>query len=481
VTPWVKRGRIFAGGARFAPSNGNSTRVYRGGTRRGAPTLLHFDQNPGRRGASVESLGARIAADPSLMQLLPLAALKPEAGASGLAAQKAVRREAQVAALLAHSRILAEIARRTGEVETLGRAASVIRRAYGLADADHRLASAAGMAHASVLILSATLFGDGESVEVAKHKLDEAAAGLSGDVDRAHFAALRGRLLAQEALIARSMDIGRAAAEVLARAADRLVVLGETAAAVDARCDRADLLIGAGVQRKSRRLLDLALSELSAVSQALNAAYHPLSSARAETLRGQALAALGDLSGDAGTLAQSVAVLLAVAEDVSFDHSPLDAARASHALGLSLQALGEASEEAALFDRAVAVFAPALQALDAQPLLPFRSVVAYDAAACLARRAERRGDLPALERAEAAFRDALKTRSAAKDPVSWAVTQVALARIYEAEAELRGDTGERADAAFALTAALDVFSEHGLRSLSTSALAALERVRPAAT
>jgi hypothetical protein len=441
--------------------------------------LLHFDRDSGRRGASLDALGARIAADPSLMQLLPLAALKPEAGASGLAAQKAIKRDAQVAALLAHARILAEIARRTGEVETLGRAAAVIRRAYGLSGADHRLASAARMAQVAVLILSAALFGDVESVEVAKQNLDEAAGGLSGDVDRAHFAALRGRLLAQEALIARSMDIGRAATEVLAHAAARLAALGETAAAADARCDRADLLIAAGVQRKSRRLLDLAVEELAAVSKALNAAYHPLSSARAETLRGQALAALGDLSGDAGTLAQSVAVLLATAEDVSFDHSPLDAARASHALGLSLQALGEASEEAALFDRAVAVFAPALQALDAQPMLPLRSMVAYDAAACVARRAERRGDLPALERAEAAFRDALKVRSAAKDPVSWAVTQVALARIYEAEAELRGDTGERADAAFALTAALDVFSEHGLRTLSAAALAALERVKAA--
>ena len=77
----------------------------------------------------------------------------------------------------------------------------------------------------------------------------------------------------------------------------------------------------------------------------------------------------------------------------------------------------------------------------------------------------------------AAFRDALKSRSAAKDPLSWAVTQVALARIYEAEADLRGDTGERADAAFAPTSALEVFAEKGLRSLADVALTALERVR----
>jgi hypothetical protein len=45
---------------------------------------------------------------------------------------------------------------------------------------------------------------------------------------------------------------------------------------------------------------------------------------------------------------------------------------------------------------------------------------------------------------------------------------------------LRGDTGERADAAFALASALEVFAERGLRSLSDMALTALERVKAAA-
>jgi hypothetical protein len=47
----------------------------------------------------------------------------------------------------------------------------------------------------------------------------------------------------------------------------------------------------------------------------------------------------------------------------------------------------------------------------------------------------------------------------------------------EAQAALRPDTGERADAAFALTSALDVFSERGLRTLSDAALTALERLK----
>ncbi len=158
----------------------------------------------------------------------------------------------------------------------------------------------------------------------------------------------------------------------------------------------------------------------------------------------------------------------------------MDAVRAGHALALTLQSLGEACDDDVLFDRAINVFAPVLSALEIVPHLPLRSVVVHDAAACLARRAERRGDLASLESAEAAFREALKGDAVSADPLAWAVTQVALARIYEVEADLRGDRGERRDAAFALASALEVFAEHGLRSLSDVALTALARIKATA-
>ena len=55
--------------------------------------------------------------------------------------------------------------------------------------------------------------------------------------------------------------------------------------------------------------------------------------------------------------------------------------------------------------------------------------------------------------------------------------QVNLARLYEARVEITGtDRGERTAAATALNAALDVFSEQGLHSLSVIAADALARV-----
>ncbi len=442
---------------------------------------MHFGRDTGRRGASGDGLGARLSADPSLMQLLPLMALRAEAASSGLAAHRAPKGD-EARAFLAHGAILQEIARRTGEVETLARAASAILNARDLAKGDRRITAEALLAHASALSLGATLFGDVDAAVSAGERLDQASLLPLDAVAQARLDALRARLLAREAHGARSSTVCKAAAAALAAAAktlDALAKLGKVddSEAHEACCDRAELLIAAGLRAKDRRKLDLAVGELAALAPDLDPAYRPLTWARAETLRGQALGAIGDIAGDAASIAEASAALATVVDEIPAGHSPLDAARAGHALGLVLQSLGEACDEDALFDRAIAAFAPALEALDAAQLLPLRSIVAHDGAVCLARRAERRGDLLSLERAEAAFRDALKTRSAAADPLSWAVTQVALARIYEAEAELRGDTGERADAAFALASALEVFAERGLRSLSDMALTALERVK----
>jgi len=62
--------------------------------------------------------------------------------------------------------------------------------------------------------------------------------------------------------------------------------------------------------------------------------------------------------------------------------------------------------------------------------------------------------------------------------VGWAVRQLNFARLYQAREDLTGpDRDARRSAAVALSAALDVFGEHGLRSLSDVALRGLERLK----
>ncbi len=60
--------------------------------------------------------------------------------------------------------------------------------------------------------------------------------------------------------------------------------------------------------------------------------------------------------------------------------------------------------------------------------------------------------------------------------------QLNLARVYTTRMQVRGcDRGERDRAAEALIAAMEVFADHGLRSLTTAADAGLERLREQAS
>ena len=112
------------------------------------------------------------------------------------------------------------------------------------------------------------------------------------------------------------------------------------------------------------------------------------------------------------------------------------------------------------------------------PALQLTAIVANNRALCLARCAELTGDLAVLDAAEAALKTELISGQPRRHPVAWALTQVNLARLYEARVEITGrDKGQRAAAAIALTAAFDVFAEEGLRSLASMASDSLERLR----
>ena len=60
------------------------------------------------------------------------------------------------------------------------------------------------------------------------------------------------------------------------------------------------------------------------------------------------------------------------------------------------------------------------------------------------------------------------------DPLPWAICQISLARTYHARLEMTGrDSGERAKAAMAYEAALEVFAERGMASVAGIALSGL--------
>jgi tetratricopeptide (TPR) repeat protein len=292
--------------------------------------------------------------------------------------------------------------------------------------------------------------------------------------------ALRAEADAGEALAAGDLDRAVEAAGRLDDALDRIQRTGAgEGEALALRRQRADFLIGFGVRLKDRALLAQALDDLTALAKRLDPDYRPLSWARVEGLRAAALAALGDLTGEPNRLAEAVRVYAAAAEHIDFDHSPLDRARLSHGLALALQSLAEAIEDEGLYDHALAAYDQALGVLDAGKAPVLRASVVHDRAACVARRAERTGDAAALARAEASFREEIAHQDAAADPVAWAVGQLSLARVYIAQAGLLGAPEPPPGAALALTEAVEVFAERGLKALVEAAQEALERLKGA--
>jgi hypothetical protein len=425
-----------------------------------------------------------VASDPSLLELLELNLLMSEARAADVAAAR-IGAEDRPARQLEAAAIWREIARRTGDAVALRKSASAAELACAGFGRDHRPQAwaHARCEQAAAAVLGAELYGDD---------------GLNAAADIAFAEA---QVAGKQSLAAALADLGRAMIEARTAVAsgDRVLAL-DIAARFDAPCealdihgkrrpigrlmaaharaDRAEFLAACGVRLKDPHLLRVAVDGLNLTLARIDRDYEPLSWARATTLRATAKATLCDLDGEVAVVAQVVDELVSVLEHVSRDHSPMDWARAQMALAAALQMVAEVGDSTPAFDQALKCLERALSVFDAQPALLERANALYRRADCLLRRAELTGKADALDAAEAALRAELISLNPSADPVGWAVRQLNFARLYEAREALNGpNTRERRSAAVALSAALDVFAEHGLRSLSDVALRGLERLK----
>lgn len=421
--------------------------------------------------------------DSSLLELLDLELLKAEAKAADVAAGRigaADRAQRRLEAAI----VWREVARRSGDAVALRKAAATAEAAADLFDRNRRPDgwARARCEQAFCAMLGAELFGDEGLNAAADLAFREARAaargGLALPLADVGIAVLEGRSRmatgdAQAArVVAARFTVPIQGLHILTKRCRAARLL-----AVEARLVRADLLLGWGARLKDRDLLQQALDDADAAADGLDAAYEPLTWARAGALRGQALALLGDAAGQIETVAEAVNALADVLIELNREHSPMDWARVQTALAESLQALGEAGASERAYEQAVTCYDRAALVLREIPTLALRAVAASNRALCLARSAELSGDLNVLDAAETAFRIELTAMSPGRDPTAWALLQVNLARLYEARLDITGrDRGERAAAAHALNAALDVFAEQGLRSLSIIASDALDRL-----
>ena len=421
--------------------------------------------------------------DASLLELLDLRMIAKEGRAADIAAGRVgAKDEAQ--RRLESAIVWREVARRSGDAASLRKAAATAEAA---AEAFGRNRRPDGWARARCeqafcAMLGAELFGDeglNAAADVAFRDARSAArGGLSLPLADVGIAAIEARAM---------MSTGDAQAARIAAARFAHPIAGLQSLtrrcraarllAVEARLVLADLLIGWGARLRDSELLAMARDEADCAAKGLDAAYEPLSWARAMALRGQALALVGEVNGEVEVLAQAVGDLAEVVGELSREQSPLDWARSQTALAQGLQALGEAGGSERAYEQAVTCYDRAAHVLKKIPALSLRAFGASNRALCLARSAELTGDLTVLDAAESAFKIELTAITARRDPAAWALLQVNLARLYEARLDITGkDRGERASAALALNAALDVFGELGLRSLSIVAADALERL-----
>ncbi|MDP2012496.1 MAG: hypothetical protein Q8K11_20195 [Phenylobacterium sp.] len=421
--------------------------------------------------------------DSSLLELLDLELLKTEAKAADVAAGR-VGATDRAQRRLEAAIVWREVARRSGDAVALRKAAATAEGAADLFDRNRRPDgwARARCEQAFCAMLGAELFGDDGLNAAADLAFREARAaargGLALPLADVGIAALEGRsrMAAGDAqaarVVAARFTIPIQGLQVLTKRCRAARLL-----AVEARLVRADLLLGWGARLKDRDLLQQALDDAETAVDGLDAAFEPLSWARAAALRGQALALLGDAAGQIESVAEAVNALADVLGELNRDHSPMDWARVQTALAESLQALGEAGASERAYEQAVTCYDRAAMVLKEIPALALSAVSASNRALCLARSAELTGDLNVLDAAETAFRIELTAMSPGRDPTAWALLQVNLARLYEARLDITGrDRGERAAAAHALNAALDVFAEQGLRSLSVIASDALDRL-----
>jgi len=421
--------------------------------------------------------------DSSLLELLDSQLLAQEAKAADVAAGRIGAKDKPRRRLEA-AIVWREVARRTGDAVALRKAAAGAETAAAGFEAANRKDgwARARCEQAFCALLGAEIFGDpglNAAAEVAfRDARSIVKGGLAAPLADVGLIAIEGRGLLDSADAAQAREVAQRFTQPIA-ALDAIAkrVTAARALAAEARLIRAELLIGWGARLKDADLLDMAAREASVAGDRLDSAYEPLTWARAKIVHGQALAMRGESFGDVDALAAGAGALALALDNLTRDHSPLDWARTQVALAQALQALGEASSDARAFEHAVSCYDRAGLVLKDTPTLPLRGQAAGSRAVCLARAAEITGDRAVLDVAEAAMKIELSALSPRRDPVGWALAQLHLARLYEARMGMTGeDRGERAAALMALDAALDVFGDHGLRSLSVLANDAVERL-----
>ena len=427
----------------------------------------------------------RVETDPSLYELLNLKLLITQGRDLDIEAGR-VSTKNRFQPSVEAARIWREYARRTGDPAAIRRAATAAENA-GKAAKTAPEAALAVLEQAQTCILSADLFDNPSLLTSAETLLAEGRSAVQDDESlRARFNRVEARLaarLATRAGVGGDLELALLAMSHIDRAierADRQAQASGAASdkieAAQARFERGDLLMLVGLDRSDSALLTAVIKDFQALKDRLDGAYEPVTFARVVLRLALAHIWKGEIEGRSEIVSAGIALLSDDDEPVDYEHSPLDWVEHKHALALGMQVLGELTNNDEVHKQAIQVYDLALKR-PMQKGLSLRAQMINNRATARARHAELKGDLKALDVAEAEFKAELKGIKPQDDPIGWAVLQSNLARLYVARGDMTGFMMERAEAAYALEAAEEIFLEHGLKTLAETARRHLDRVR----
>lgn len=418
--------------------------------------------------------------DISRAEPLPLASLLEEAfNADAVAERSTGRRRSQLK--LDSAVLWREVARRSGEVRALSRAATAAKEALE----GHGWRSASGARARSeqgyIALLGAELFEDRGLLDVASKAFEDAVAGpsrgLAASISEIGLLAIKGRQTA-------STGDAQAARVAAARFAQPIAALramsGRIPAArilsIEGHILRADLLCKWGARLNDTPLLRAAIRDTVTAASGLTPDFEPLTIARIGFARAAAQIALGEVVEDAEICLAGVNLLEGLVSEITVEHSLLDRARIEFLLGRGHEALGDLSGDALSYQRALAYYEKVDEITAKREGLVLRDQAAVRRVLCLARSAELSQDASGLEHAEKALRSRITETPVARDPGSWALLHVNLSRLLLCRHWAAPDAHLLAGAHSAFASALDVLPEDSLRALGRAVSRTLDFV-----
>lgn len=355
-----------------------------------------------------------------------------------------------------------EHARRTGSALTVEQAlkatVDAARHARSIDDT-----ARAAVARAEILLLRHDLCGGQDRLDAAAEAVPSLTTHCRSDT-AASIACVHARIQARQARLSGKAEALMDAAALMDGAIHDLKGR-PTFETDDIRMERAGLALEAGVARRDPLLLDQAGRELQRLVETASPDYRPLTRARALTLCGAGMAALGALAGDVDAQEQGHALFEAAAEQFTPDHSPLDWA--------TIQVVRATTS-------GVTTGTAGIRTLRQTEMLTAGSDLILGAVARdllieaeVAEAAEMR-DTGALAALETAVRRRLTDRTRRSTGLDWAVDQLAMARLATAREVLTGS--EAGQSGLAVLEAIDVAREHGALGLATRAEALMRKL-----